>query len=150
MPFPVGEKIMKWSKDNVQISRFISKKIPTHTYPSCYCCASAYEYLIHTYACSPYWHTFLSQEYFMWLYTSGLLQDLTTMHWYWSYYSVVLSNQYIYTVWQFWNISRLSPAVLSVCPVHGPLARYIPLWVAHTLGMLGTFSLPLTSQESAS
>ena len=33
---------------------------------------------------------------------------------------------------------------------HGPLTRYIKLWVAHALGMPGTFSPPLTSKETAS
>ena len=33
---------------------------------------------------------------------------------------------------------------------HGPLIRYVKLWVAHAPGMPGTFSLPPTSKETAS
>ena len=33
---------------------------------------------------------------------------------------------------------------------HGPLARYVQLWVAHLPGMSGTFSPPSTSVEAAS
>ena len=32
---------------------------------------------------------------------------------------------------------------------HGPLARYVKLWVAHATGMPGTFSPPPTSKETA-
>ena len=36
------------------------------------------------------------------------------------------------------------------CNPHGPLTRYVKLWVAHALGMPGTFSPPPTSEETAS
>ena len=33
--------------------------------------------------------------------------------------------------------------------LHGPLTRYVKLWVAHVPGMPGTFSTPPTSMETA-
>ena len=42
----------------------------------------------------------------------------------------------------------------KLCPrysrLHGPLTRYVKLWVAHAPGMPGTFSPPPTTKETAS
>ena len=38
----------------------------------------------------------------------------------------------------------------ELCIQHGPLTRYVKLWVAHAPGMSGTFSHPPTSKETAS
>ena len=40
--------------------------------------------------------------------------------------------------------------VLDLCRHNGPLTRYVKLWVAHALGVPGTFSIPPTSTETAS
>ena len=42
------------------------------------------------------------------------------------------------------------PCTITRQTMHGPLARYVKLWVAHTPGMPGMFSAPPTSKESAS
>ena len=41
-------------------------------------------------------------------------------------------------------------ALEVIYPYHGPLDRYVKLWVAHAPGMQGMFSPPLTSKETAS
>ena len=51
------------------------------------------------------------------------------------------------TSWWWMALLRLP---LKGTQYHGPLTRYEKLWVAHALGMLGTFSSPPTSKEIAS
>ena len=53
------------------------------------------------------------------------------------------------SIWFWWRRFGWWLVVCSV-PCHGPLTRYVKLWVAHAPGMPGTFSPPPTSKETAS
>ena len=48
------------------------------------------------------------------------------------------------------DLTNLDEILENKGRVHGPLARYVKLRVAHALGMPGTFSQPPTSKETAS
>ena len=48
-----------------------------------------------------------------------------------------------------WHILSVFTGCIA-CDMHGPLARYVKLWVAHVPGMPGTFSPWPTSKETAS
>ena len=49
-----------------------------------------------------------------------------------------------------WNLGNDITSFENIAIWHGPLTRYAKLWVAHALGMPGTFSQPLTSKETTS
>ena len=52
--------------------------------------------------------------------------------------------------YNIWEIPRATSTSGDIDHPHGPLSRYVKLWVAHAPGMPGMFSPPSTSKETAS
>ena len=59
----------------------------------------------------------------------------------------VLGEENIHLMFYFNSFKSHKWYMMALC---GPLAGYLKLWVAHVLGMPGTFSPPPTSKETSS
>ena len=65
-----------------------------------------------------------------------------------AYSTCVRSRQFPPQLWTRWTMTT-TDSKQNTALIHGPLAKYLKLRVAHVPGMPGTFSPPLISKETA-